>query len=437
VILNRFLLISPYFPPSSKIGAKRALNLVRHLPELGWAPIVLCCPARLGSEQLDQSGLVPRRTSVYPEFTSLLGRILRGRNDAYEQLPQIQQARSEAPIRLNPLLEAIRRSDITPLDMYMWDIPFVVNKATAIAREQQARAIVVNADPWSGLVVGASVARRLGLPLIADLRDPWALHPLRQPRRTALTRAAISSLERRLLGGASRIVLNTAQCEAAYRTHYAGVIPEERFTLIRNAFDASIYHPPESRAHDDFAIHYFGTVGSGRDPSDFYTGLAAFLRELGPDARDVRLVFHGDAGPKSDPRVRALGLANHIETRHPTLLRQTLEELADASVLLLLEGPERSLQLPAKLYDYFAAERPILAIGAHAELADILTRTGSGVSTAPGEGADAITAQLRTLYGRRHQPPAFDEKAIDEFRADTQATRFAQLLDDVVRRDRA
>jgi hypothetical protein len=35
------LLITPYFPPMSVVGAKRPLNLVRHLPRFGWQPVVL------------------------------------------------------------------------------------------------------------------------------------------------------------------------------------------------------------------------------------------------------------------------------------------------------------------------------------------------------------------------------------------------------------
>jgi hypothetical protein len=345
--------------------------------------------------------------------------------------PPVEPRARKIPL-LDAGLEAIRRSDITPLDQYMWDIPFLIGRATRIARDESVRAIVVNADPWSGLVVGAAVARRLELPLIADLRDPWALHPRRQPRRTAITRAAVLDLERRLLRRANRIVLNTEHCAAAYRDHYAGDIEEERFTFIRNAFDASIYHAPIPSGREGFAIHYFGTVGSGRDPSDFYVGFARFLRELGPAAADVKIVFHGDAGPTEDPRVEELGLQPHIEIVPHAPLRDTLRRLHEADILLLIEGEERSLQLPAKLYDYLAAERPILAVGAHAELADILERTGAGVSTGCGDGPDAVARRLRDLYLGRRDSFVTDDKAMDEFRADAQAMRFRQLLEEIV-----
>ncbi len=268
-LLKRFLLLSPHFPPSSKIGAKRALNLVRHLPALGWEPVVLCCPARAGAETLGQQGLVPAELLVYPEFTSCLGRAVRGSGDAVEPLPDSHRPSSEATNPGAGILGAIRRSGITPIDQYVWDVPFVIGKAARIARREGVRAIVVNADPWSGLIAGVAVARRLDLPLIADLRDPWALHPRRQPLRPAITRGIVSLLESQLLRRADRIVLNTERCADAYRDHYAGRIDGERLCYIRNAFDASIFRPGAPAAGDGFSIHYFGKLRSGRDPSDF------------------------------------------------------------------------------------------------------------------------------------------------------------------------
>ncbi len=430
--MDRFLYITPYFPPSSRIGAKRALNLVRHLPELGWEPIVLCCPERVGAEQLGQEGLVPGATIVHRAFGSPLGRTLRGPGDRVESLPRIQTTEREQPSRERSLIDRIRKSDLTPIDSYMWDIPHVTKHASQIAREARVRAIVANADPWSGLIVGVRVARRLGLPIIADFRDPWALHPRRQPLRPWLTRQLVSMIERRFLRHVDRLVLNTEQCLAAYRDHYASQIEPERMSFIRNAFDPGLYHAPlESEPTGAFALHYFGTVGSGRDPSDFYHGFARFTRELalGPEA--ARIVFHGDAGPAADPLVRELGLRDYIEVRPPSLLRDSVNALHGASALLLLEGPERSLQLPAKLYDYLAAARPVLAVGAHAELAGILAKTGVGVCTRCDEGAEAVAQRLRELYLERDAHREFDAGAVAEFTAAAQARRFRDLLDDV------
>ena len=40
-IAKTVLLLADHFPPIGGAGAQRAVNLVRHLPALGWVPIVV------------------------------------------------------------------------------------------------------------------------------------------------------------------------------------------------------------------------------------------------------------------------------------------------------------------------------------------------------------------------------------------------------------
>ena len=39
--MHDFLYLTPYFPPQGRVGALRPLKFCRHLPSLGWRPIVL------------------------------------------------------------------------------------------------------------------------------------------------------------------------------------------------------------------------------------------------------------------------------------------------------------------------------------------------------------------------------------------------------------
>ena len=97
----RFLLVSPSFPPSGDVGAKRALNLTRNLPSLGWEPIVLSCPIQKGSVDLDEEELVPKDVKVYREFTSPLGRILRRASGAEQQPGAPKTSRPSVHLRFH------------------------------------------------------------------------------------------------------------------------------------------------------------------------------------------------------------------------------------------------------------------------------------------------------------------------------------------------
>jgi hypothetical protein len=438
----RFLLISPDFPPSAKLGAKRGGNLATYLPDEGWEPVVLCCPEPGAGQWAPASS----RTSVHRSFTSPLGRALRrlsGSVPSRSSVPsratpsEVSTPGGAARERRNPVRRFLNKPEISPLDQYLWDLPWVVRSAVELARREGVAAVAVNADPWSGLVVGAALARRLDLPFVADMRDPWALHPRKAPRRPALTQRAIAALELRLLARADRVVLNTERCAAAYRAHYAGVIDGSRFTFIRNAFDPAIADagsgPPPGRDTGErpFEVHYFGTIDRGRDPLPFYRGFEQFVRAHGLTREGARIVFYGNASAAADPRVARLSLTEFVEVRPKATLRDGIAQLRGADALLLLEGPDRSLQLPAKLYDYFAAGRPILAVGANDELRGILEETAAGFSTRTDEGPEAVAAQLAELYrarGSRLEPAA----DLSAFGARAQAARYREELEAAV-----
>jgi hypothetical protein len=55
-------------------------------------------------------------------------------------------------------------------------------------------------------------------------------------------------------------------------------------------------------------------------------------------------------------------LAGDVRVRGQLAYRDALQEMCRADVLVLLDGPGRKIGVPAKLYEYFGAGRPILAL---------------------------------------------------------------------------
>lgn len=95
--MRRYLLISPAFPPRSRIGARRALHLCRNLPGFGWQPVVLAAPPR-------DNHLDPRLAESLPPglvvshgysgaLRSLVHRLFRFRPLPFEETPAHRQRR--------------------------------------------------------------------------------------------------------------------------------------------------------------------------------------------------------------------------------------------------------------------------------------------------------------------------------------------------------
>ena len=127
--------------------------------------------------------------------------------------------------------------------------------------------------------------------------------------------------------------------------------------------------------------------------------------------------FVGDFRPGDREFMEGLGLGDRVELVPYVPRRRSLELQRDCEALLLLipeAGGRGRGVLSGKVFEYIAAERPILAVvppdGAAAKL---LRDTGAGVVVAPEDVAgirDALVdLHTRWLDGRLDAPPLSDE----------------------------
>jgi hypothetical protein len=84
--------------------------------------------------------------------------------------------------------------------------------------------------------------------------------------------------------------------------------------------------------------------------------------------------------------VRKIDFSDHADA---------LRAQRDSDVLLIIQ-PHSSLQVPAKTYEYLAADRPILAIVDDGATADLVRSTRSGIVAAPTD-IDGIARGLLAL----------------------------------------
>ncbi len=180
---------------------------------------------------------------------------------------------------------------------------------------------------------------------------------------------------------------------------------------IANGCDFDDFAGLEYARADRFRITHTGSFFGKRDPKPFLQALADSGLE------DVTVRFVGDFRPGDREFMTGLGLADRVELVDYVPRRRSLELQRESEVLLLLipeaAGRGRGV-LSGKVFEYIAAERPILAVvppdGAAAKL---LRDTGAGEVVAP-EDVDGIRAALVDLHarwrdGRLDAPPLSDE----------------------------
>jgi glycosyltransferase involved in cell wall biosynthesis len=228
---------------------------------------------------------------------------------------------------------------------------------------------------------------------VADLRDSIVAHPHRRVERAAVrAKEKVSEQVARLVARqADAIVAASDAIAAEART----LEPRGVVVPILNGADFDDFAGLEYRRGDRFRITHTGSFFGKRDPRPFLQALATVGLE------DAVARFVGDFRSSDREWAAELGLGDRLELHEYVPRRRSLALQRDSDALLLLipEAAGRGKGvLSGKVFEYLAAERPILAaVPPDGAAAELIRETNAGVVAAPDD-VDALAAALRTLH---------------------------------------
>jgi glycosyltransferase involved in cell wall biosynthesis len=410
--MRQFLYLSPYFAPQTQVGALRPIKFARQLPALGWQPIVLADLWPTDGMDAQLETFVPPEVKVVYDFS-------RRAPKAYQALhqpgkkPAGKAARAnpaDAPARVakgTPLHErlipkSLQNPELMPLAEHGPDMPHAYDAAMKVLSEYpDIEAIVVNADPFAAAVVGAWLQQRTGLPLIQDFRDIWAPCKLRRPRRPLPQRWLEDKLERFCFERASHILVNTQVSLDDYLAFYPD-LPSERFSLLRNFFDADLVSHGSHPGWDRFTLLHLGNFSRFRLADPLVKALARAV-ELGLPRDAVQVVSTGDYGDGARQLAARLGIADLLKTEEPLAYHQTGAICQAADVLVYVAEPDADQRIASKFYDYLGAHRPVLAISDNPESQRLIDQVSAGAQFGHRDTETMAKWLLQTFAQGRHQ----------------------------------
>jgi glycosyltransferase involved in cell wall biosynthesis len=230
----------------------------------------------------------------------------------------------------------------------------------ALVRQHRPEAVITTSPPVCASFIGEYLKQKFGLPWIADYRDPsYANNPFRKVPIGKYHWEA--RLEMRTMRRADQITANTPimlqGLHAAYPQH------ADKITLVTNGFDRDIVPltPLPPVVNRELTIVHAGELYVGRDPRPIFEALAQ-LRQEHPDQRwRLRLLGQSYVGDLAG-ELRQRRLEDIVSIEGQVGFAQALKSIQDAHILMVLHTPGFKMTIPAKLYDYIAAGRPILAL---------------------------------------------------------------------------
>lgn len=185
-----------------------------------------------------------------------------------------------------------------------------------------------------------------------------------------------------------------------------GIIAAEKSKYLSLFYDDTVHDKNElSVPLEKFIIEYPGRFGRiwGRTPEPFLKALSLFLSR-NPAARELILFrFHGPWYEDHTPLIRELGLNDIVEIHPSVPYKDYLKLLRSASAFLLVAAKEDNLFVPAKMMDFFAVGRPILAfVPMDSETYMILRNARMDKYTSHEENVEQGARNIQMLWERWH-----------------------------------
>ncbi len=210
-------------------------------------------------------------------------------------------------------------------------------------------------------------------------------------------------------------------------------VPKWKIRVIIGGTDVNLFRPEAGRSHGDgdFTVIYAGTYGL----QHHLETVLETARLLAP-CEDIGFLLIGEGREKAKllAKRRQLGLTN-VQFSPSQPREKVAASITGADVCLLHTADMmiNSRNIPAKLFDYMAAGRPIVA-GAKGQARCLVEQAQTGIVVSP-EDAEGMAAAILQLYEdgklRARLGTNGREYALEHFSRQFIAQQYAQLFEEV------
>ncbi|HEY5890644.1 MAG TPA: glycosyltransferase [Acidimicrobiia bacterium] len=345
---HRIAYVTGRFPPMRTSGTYRVEAVMKYLPAYGFDPEVVTLPN---------------------EWMTFQAR----RDHDGDVVPAIQpEAKSDDLVRY---LSTLRYVNWAQRELMVPDLlAFWARSAARVAADElpEVELVYGTAPPFGAMVASHGLARRLGVPLVQEIRDPPSFDRALRAR-SALFRKRMIGFERKYLTGADHVITVTPRTRLRLLDLHRDLDPA-RVHVVTNGYpDINVNLSLSDRDPGKFTIAYVGTFqGSvkARESSLFTPAtLLPAISRLPEGKVEYRIV--GRATTRQRNALHDLDKNDTLEFKGVVSRGQALAEIAAADIAVILADDD-DWWIGRKAFEYLRYAHTILAIVPPGDTTDLL-----------------------------------------------------------------
>ena len=377
---------------------QRTLKFAKYLPLFQWKPFIIKADLTPAEEKdgfllNELSDEVVIYNAFYPRFTK----------SAKDDQVSKNVGGKVSWLRKH-IAQCLRAIACIPDDRIFW-LPFALKRALKAIREKSIDVIYTTSNPYTNHLIGYMLKIITKKPWVADFRDPWTeniYHSARYYRSpfSPLRKRIDIFLEKRIVRNADRIIGTTEEIVDSFVGRYGGA-RDVKYAVITNGYDADdflLQQPGEKDAQKPFVICYCGSFRRV-SPVNFLNALRKVIDEHPEIENDVRVSFVGHVPAEMISHIRRLRLERQVDLIGYKTHKDALKYLLNSDLLLLIltSDAREKLILPGKIFEYLAANKPILALLPEGPASEMISKYQAGKVVHP-ESIDEIKAAIYQYY---------------------------------------
>ena len=424
--MKKVLIISYKFPPDPNIGGFRIHGLAKYLPEFGWEAIILT--TTLPGNPNAQFRVI--QTPYYDVIGTWKKRFRLKSEEGVKKQFGITTIKNKKSL-LDYILFFLEEIIACPDAQKGW-YKYAVKAGSEILNNEHIDAMISCSKPETCHFIANELKTKYKIPWIADFRDLWAQNHYYQ--YGIIRRFRKTKLELKTLSRADVLVTVSPLWAEKLSILHRGKVAY----TITNGFDPAEMNTKRFGLTSKFTITYTGMIYPGKQaPSKLFAALRGLISDGFMDPNDVEVRFYGPENELLASEIEEYGLSD-IAKQYGVVPRQTsFEKQRESQLLLLLNWEDQRERgwYPLKIFEYLAAQRPILAIGGSGDdvTKKLLDETKEGMYAPSVEDIKIILRELYQEYKlKRKVSYNGDIEKIDKYSCREMARKFAEVLDSLI-----